>query len=166
MVGSTREQNGHWKSENSITVTLAVLAPRAGELPTGTLYTDVSCSGTGGRASASFDSVLALRVRASYTCEAGTPAESALLAAASSSSITFLNASIGWAPASGRPLMKNDGVPRAPSLAAWSWSALMAAEYLLPSSASLALEALTPSSCAYLSSDARSSACWFLNSLS
>src|SRR5215831_19255746 len=38
-VGSTRPQNGHWKSDHSTIVTLAFFAPRTGELPTSALYT-------------------------------------------------------------------------------------------------------------------------------
>ena len=37
MVPMTREQKGHWKSEYSTMVTLAVSGPRTGPLPTGTL---------------------------------------------------------------------------------------------------------------------------------
>src|SRR5262249_33435950 len=35
MVSSTREQKGHWKSENSTRVTRALFGPKTGELPTG-----------------------------------------------------------------------------------------------------------------------------------
>src|SRR5438067_650343 len=48
-VGSTRPQNGHWKSDHMTMVTLDVLGPRAGEWPTSALYT-VFASGSPGRA--------------------------------------------------------------------------------------------------------------------
>ena len=68
MVGSTREQNGHWKSENWTMVTLAVFGPFSGELPTGTLYCALGsgCAGCGcgGLLSATAAPVLAFCVSA------------------------------------------------------------------------------------------------------
>ena len=46
MVGSTREQNGHWKSDHSTIVTLACSGPLAGALPTGTLKRSTLESGS------------------------------------------------------------------------------------------------------------------------
>src|SRR3954466_5540304 len=51
-VGSTRLQNGHWKSENSTMVTGAVFGPRTGALPT---LTSNFWSGAGAAAAAGAD---------------------------------------------------------------------------------------------------------------
>src|SRR5437588_6216539 len=99
MVGSTREQNGHWKSENSTIVILAWAGPLTGELPTGTLYTTVGSASAGrgccGCCGGGAAPVFAFLVSASYTCATGTPALIALSALASSSSTIFLNSSNG-----------------------------------------------------------------------
>src|SRR5689334_20762214 len=46
MVGSTRAQNGHWKSDHSMMVTLARSSPLTGELPIGTLKRSTFASGS------------------------------------------------------------------------------------------------------------------------
>ena len=59
------------------------------------------------------------------------PLAISLSARLSSSSMTSLNVGSGCAPDRKRPLMKNAGVPRAPSFCASSWSALIFASCVL-----------------------------------
>src|SRR4051795_8926169 len=80
--------------------------------------------------------------------------------------MTVLKASNGWAPTTLVPLMKNVGVPVAPTAAPSLASASTLSLNLPESSAALNLPMFRPSSSAYFSSDGRSSACWLANSLS
>ncbi len=52
MVGTAREQNGHWNSENSTMVTLGAEPPFLTESPTATLYTSLETWGGRGPAGA------------------------------------------------------------------------------------------------------------------
>src|SRR5262252_411617 len=80
--------------------------------------------------------------------------------------MALLNFSNGWAPTRIVPLMKNVGVPVAPT-AAPSFASESTLFLNLPESrAALNLLMFRPSSSAYFSSDGRSSACWLANSLS
>jgi hypothetical protein len=65
-----------------------------------------------------------------YTRARGVPLATRACASARTSSIRVRKASIGCAPRRLRPLMKNEGVPEAPSERARAWFASIAARWL------------------------------------
>src|SRR5690348_5631550 len=113
-VGSTRPQKGHWKSDHSTIVTGAFFGPRTGALPTLTSY---FWSGDGAAATAGAEPAdfTFSATSVSYSLSCFTPFLSAASAFLIWSSMTVLKVSNGIAPEMNRPLMKNDGVPSAPT---------------------------------------------------
>src|SRR5262245_32715641 len=98
-------------------VTAALLGPTAGAAPGSTLYTVLSSGGPPPAAAGGPPaSALAVFISSSYSRFGDVPFLIIASADASSASIFALNASNGCAPTNGLPLMKNDGVPRAPIL--------------------------------------------------
>src|SRR4051812_23719007 len=116
-VGCARLQKGHWKSDHSTMVTGAVLGPLAGPFP-GWTSNFGSPVGAPGAAWACADPPAAFTFSSAsawYSFSCFMPFLSRSSAFLICSSITTLNVSKGKAPEMNLPLMKNEGVPSAPT---------------------------------------------------